>query len=106
MAHLLCELQAVHAFHAEVCNQDIEVLLVEFLQRVAGVIGADCPIALHLQDLAAQARQNLMIIDEKYRFHFAGSFSINSCPSAMLPIIPGRAYQHLHNISGVNPGLG
>ena len=45
---LLGELEAVHAFHAEVGDQDVEILLIEFFEGVSGAIGADRFVALHI----------------------------------------------------------
>ena len=50
---LLRELEPVHAFHAEVGHQDVEIVLAELFQRLFGVVSGDGAVSLHLQDLAA-----------------------------------------------------
>ena len=68
-ADLACQFQSVHAFHAKVSDQDVEVLLLELLQRVRSVVGGYGFIALHFQDFAAQACQYLVVINEQNGFH-------------------------------------
>src|SRR4051794_13859768 len=68
---LLGELEAVHAFHAKVGDQDVEVVLAELFQRLFGVVSGDGAISLHLQDLAAQSCQHLMVVYKEDGFHVA-----------------------------------
>src|SRR4051794_37230740 len=68
---LLGQFQSIHAFHPEVRDQNVEVILAEFFQRLIGVIGGDGTITLHLQYLAAQACQHLMVVDKEDGFHNA-----------------------------------
>ena len=53
LPHFPGQFHAVHAFHAKVSDQDVEVLLIEFSQSFISVVSADRLITLHLQDLAA-----------------------------------------------------
>ena len=58
------QFQSIHAFHLPIRHQNIELLLAESLQGVGGVVGADRPVALHLEDLAAQPGQHLVVVDK------------------------------------------
>src|SRR3954468_22391031 len=68
---LLRELETVHAFHAEVGHQDVEIVLAELFQRLFGVVSGDGAISLHFQDLAAQSCQHLMVVYKEDGFHVA-----------------------------------
>src|SRR5258708_3681480 len=45
----------VHSFHAEIRDENVEILLIEFLQRFLCTVSAYGFVALHLEDFAAQA---------------------------------------------------
>src|SRR5205085_10375291 len=74
LAHAMREFYSVHPFHAKVGNENVEILLVKFLQRFLGAVGANRLVALHLKDLAAQSRQNLVVVDKQDGFHAHGTF--------------------------------
>src|SRR4051794_17241514 len=67
----LRELESVHPFHAEVGHQDVEIVLAELFQRLFGVVSGDGAITLHLQNLAAQSCQHLMVVYKEDGFHVA-----------------------------------
>src|SRR5690348_16432932 len=58
-----------HAIHAEVSHQDVKILFVEFAKSLLAVVSAHSTIALHLQDLAAQPRENFMIVNKQDGSH-------------------------------------
>src|SRR2546423_11701049 len=69
LAHTMRELDPVHTVHAEVSDENVEILLVKFLERFLGTVGADGFVALHLENLAAEPRQHFVVVDEQDGFH-------------------------------------
>src|SRR5437660_5168859 len=67
--HPAGQLHTIHAFHAEVGDQDVEVFFIEFLQRIFAVVGAYRPVALHFLNFTTESCQYLMVIDEEDGFH-------------------------------------
>src|SRR6185369_11815928 len=66
---LLRKFQTVHAFHAEVGDQDVELFPLELLNRVLRVVGAHCAVTLHLEDFTTQARQHFVVVNKQNCFH-------------------------------------
>ena len=59
------------ATREEIGDENIELLLIEFLECFLGVVGADGAITLHFQDFATEASENFMVVDEENSFHGA-----------------------------------
>src|SRR5208283_5053393 len=79
------EFKAVHAIHLPVRHQNVELLLVELFQGLGSVVSAHCAIALRPQNGAAQARQHLVIVNEKNCFHERHSaYSLTVLPKPIL----------------------
>src|SRR5215831_5635118 len=81
------QFQAVHSFHAKVGDQNVEIVFLELFQRLFSVAGADGTVPLHLQNLATQPCQDLVIVDKEDGPH-ATSFGPAPVPSQRAP---GRA---------------
>jgi hypothetical protein len=63
--------KSVHAFHAEVGDQNVELFFGEFFEGVRGAVGAYGSVTLHFENLAAETSEDFMVVDKENGFHTA-----------------------------------
>src|SRR5437763_981412 len=70
------QFQPIHAIHAKVGNEKVKLFSLKLVQRVLRAVSGHGTKALHLENLAAQACQYLMVIHKENRFHSVPSVNL------------------------------